>query len=189
MRVPLTFETCFLLQCSRAFFPISFQKSRRKDNTVSSVEVTIFKFTMKVEDVKVIYVLFRVLSDFHKTGIPCEYCCGINEVKYIIRTNTQYRIIFVCKAQDIKEIGDIIGSDYIDKICIFGNCTKLNIGNKEVILVKTDRQELMFELIRSAIDYIHHEEMVQRRLSADEIADERASDIVHLRGQVDTFLF
>jgi hypothetical protein len=143
---------------------------------------------MKAEDIKFVYIFYRILPEFYQTGIPSEYCWSIDEVKYVISNNIQYRIIFVCKSENIQELDAIIHSNYIYQIYIFGNCSKLNIKTK-LTMVNTNTTDLMLDMMCSAIDLIHDEEIFQRESGSHRIADERAEDILKLFDVVETLYF
>jgi len=144
---------------------------------------------MHVEAVKIKLISFRILPEFYRTGIPSEYCVNNDQVTNVIQHNKQYRIILVCRVEDIQQLYETIISRFIHKVYVFGNCTKLNIEKNEVTVVNTNERDLMLDIIRSVINYIHDEEIQQRKLENHRIADERAMDILQLLDQLETLYF
>ncbi|CAF1382852.1 unnamed protein product [Rotaria sp. Silwood1] len=71
---------------------------------------------------------------------------------------------------------------------IVGNYSELDIRNKEVTMVNTNEQDLMFHITYTAIQYTHREEIIQRQLQNYGLADALARDVLKLLDQIETLI-
>jgi hypothetical protein len=151
---------------------------------VKKAVIFIIKRMMKVEDVQVICILYNILLEFFETEIPRENCSDIGQLDDAINRNAKYKIILVCKTEDVDKLDRIISSKYILKTYAFGKCT-FNITNKQVTKVDTNEQDLLLRIAGSVKDYIHHEQMELQKLQDHSIAENLAKEKIHLIEQME----
>jgi hypothetical protein len=143
---------------------------------------------MREQDIRLIFICYRILPRLRTTGIPAKYCFHIAKLKELIEKNKQHRIILVCKSKHARKLKDIMIERYIHEIFILGHCSELNIIHKEITIINTNEQDLIFHILCAAIRYTHREELTHRQLENNGLADALAMDVIKLVNQIENLL-
>jgi NADH/NAD ratio-sensing transcriptional regulator Rex len=138
--------------------------------------------------IKDLFLCFNILPRLGTTVIFSIYCSDIDQLPNLLEENKQCRITLVCKAEDTQKLNDIMIQRCIHGIYIFGHCPELKIPNKEITIINTNEQDLMFQILCAAVQYTHDEEMMQRKLGNYNFADLLAMDTLKLLDQIKALL-
>jgi hypothetical protein len=92
------------------------------------------------------------------------------------------------KAEDTQKLNDIITQRCIHGIYIFGHCPELKIPNKEITIINTNAQDLIFHILRAAVRYTHDKEMIQRKSGNSGLVDVLTMDTLKLLDQIKALL-
>src|SRR5579871_1147696 len=99
---------------------------------------------MRKQDIGVVFACYRVLPRLRTTGIPSKYFSRIDSLIHFIGKNKQYKIDLMCKAKHLQKLYNKIPGRYIHKIYTLGRCTDHKITNKEITMINTNAQDLLF---------------------------------------------
>jgi hypothetical protein len=134
------------------------------------------------------FIFYRIFSESPIIGMPFLYSLDIDQLRNLIQCNKQHRIILVCKADYIEELYNTIIECNIHEIFTLGDCTELSMKDKEITMINTNEQDLMFHVLCEAIRYTHREEIIHRQQENHGLANVFAMDILKLLEQAKILL-
>jgi len=76
--------------------------------------------------------------------------------------------------------------DCITEIFIFGDCTELEIKDKKITTIRTDEQELKFQILCTAVRYTREQQVTQQQKGNQGLANLFPTSILQLLDQLET---
>jgi hypothetical protein len=135
---------------------------------------------MRKKDIRVLFIFYRLLSRRRTIGIPSKHCSRIDRLINLVEKNKGYKIILVCKTKHLQKLYNIATGRYIHKIYIFGQNTDVKITNKDITIINTNQNDLLFHLLCATIRYAHREELIERKSENHGLANALTTDILKL---------
>lgn len=135
---------------------------------------------MKLDDVKVICISFRVLPDLFTTGIPSICCQREEDVPNAIAMNKQYRIILICPAESIQQLYSSITSADVRQVFIFGYYTQPKVGDAYVKVINGKERPIRLAVVKAATVFVHEEEGQLRKSGDNQKANQLAAEKARL---------
>ena len=141
---------------------------------------------MKLEDVKVICISYRILADMFTTGIPSICCMKEEDIQNAIAINKHYRIILVCPAEYVQQLQQLIISPDVREVFIFGYYPQAKVGDRNVKVVNAKERPLRLSIAQTARNYIHEEEIQLRKSGQQQKANQFAEEIRRLSDLIES---
>jgi hypothetical protein len=141
---------------------------------------------MSDNSVKIIF--HRDFQECPVAGKMFLYTSNTDQLEKILERYGPYRTSLVVTASCIPKLQNIINKYCIYEMFILGDCTGLNIGNKEVRIIQTNEQNLLFDVLYAAARYTHREEIIQRKRGNHDLANAFRQDCRNLLKQIKKFL-
>ena len=135
---------------------------------------------MKLDDVKVICISFRILPDLFTTSIPSICCQKEEDISNAIEKNKQYRIILICPAECIQQLYSSITSTDVRQVFIFGYYTQPKVGDQFVKVVNGKERPLRLAVVKAVTNLIHEEEVQLRKSGQHQKANQLAEENLRL---------
>ncbi len=136
-------------------------------------------------DIKIRFISYKILQKSYSVSMTIIPCKTRDETETAVKSNQQYRIVLVCKADDAHEIMDLFSRRYVWKIYILG---EYNTKNVKIQTVDGDERDLMWYLINQEIDYLHEQENEYRKHCDMCPANLLGNEILILFDQMDEFI-
>ena len=141
---------------------------------------------MKLEDVKVLCISYRILPDLFTTGIPSVCCLKEEDVQNVIAINRQYRIILICSAECVQQLQQSISLPDVREVFIFGYYPQAKVGDRYVKVVNAKERSLRMIIIQTVRNYIREEEVELRKSGQAQKANQIAENLLQLTDLIES---
>ena len=142
--------------------------------------VLVYKKMISRDDINVLFIAFQVLQRL-SDRLPLRYCTDAEEVKDVAKKNRRYKIILICKADDLQQLAYLISKRCFDDIWTLGQYSGLNETSRPIRSIQGDERDLTYCVIYETIQYGNAREIDLRGMEDNhQLAQELSLKIQYL---------